>query len=86
MPIALARGARRRYALESTQNPQAFAGAMTRLANQNLAAPTRTVGGLFCCKIASANRQRLAMAANWKPPAAHRKRMKRSRLPGCLIC
>ncbi len=60
------------YALESTQNPQAFSGAMTRLANQNLADADPPAWVVFLMHSHPPIRQRLAMAANWKPRAASR--------------
>ncbi len=54
------------YALESTHNPDAFAAAMTRLANQNLAEadPEPWVVALLYSHPTIG--QRLAMAARWK--------------------
>ena len=60
------------YALESTQNPQAFSGALTRLANQNLADADPPAWVVFLMFSHPPIRQRLAMAANWKPRAASR--------------
>jgi STE24 endopeptidase len=58
------------YALESTHNPQAFAAAMTRLANQNLADADPPAWVVFLMHSHPPIRQRLAMAANWKAPGA----------------
>jgi STE24 endopeptidase len=58
------------YALAATNNPQAFAAAMTRLANQNLADadPERWVVVLLHSH--PPIRDRLAMAAGWQKPAS----------------
>ena len=58
------------YALAATNNPQAFAAAMTRLANQNLsdADPERWV--VLLLHSHPPIRDRLAMAAGWRKPAS----------------
>jgi len=55
------------YALDATQNPGAFAAAMTRLANQNLADADPPAWVVFLMHSHPPIRARLAMAANWKP-------------------
>ena len=57
------------YALDSTQNPRAFAAAMTRLANQNLADADPPAWVVFLMHSHPPIRQRLALATRWKPPA-----------------
>jgi len=59
------------YALDSTQNPAAFSGAMSRLANQNLADADPQPWVVFLMYSHPPIRQRLAMAASWKAPAGH---------------
>jgi STE24 endopeptidase len=54
------------YALESTQNPKAFAAAMTRLANQNLADADPEPWVVLLLYSHPPIRSRLAMAANWE--------------------
>jgi STE24 endopeptidase len=54
------------YALEATQNPSAFAGAMTRLANQNLADADPEPWVVFLLYSHPPIRERLAMASRWK--------------------
>ena len=58
------------YALDSTRNPQAFAAAMTRLANQNLADADPPAWVVFLMHSHPPIRQRLAMAASWQAPGA----------------
>jgi STE24 endopeptidase len=57
------------FALTATQNPAAFAGAMTRLANQNLAEADPEAWVVLLLHSHPPIRSRLAMAAAW--PAAH---------------
>ncbi len=57
------------FALRATQNPAAFAGAMTRLANQNLAEADPEAWVVLLLHSHPPIRSRLAMAAAW--PAAH---------------
>jgi len=59
------------YALDSTQNPAAFSGAMSRLANQNLADADPQPWVVFLMYSHPPIRERLAMAASWKAPAGH---------------
>jgi STE24 endopeptidase len=54
------------YALESTRNPDAFAGAMARLANQNLADADPEPWVVFLMYSHPPIRQRLALASHWK--------------------
>ncbi len=53
------------YALEATHNPQAFANAMTRLANQNLADADPEPWVVFLLHSHPPVRQRVAHAAAW---------------------
>jgi STE24 endopeptidase len=57
------------FALTATQNPAAFAGAMTRLANQNLAEADPEAWVVLLLHSHPPIRSRLAMAAAW--PGAH---------------
>ena len=57
------------YALDSTRNPAAFGGAMTRLANQNLSETDPEPWVVFLLYSHPPIGQRLAMAANWKAPS-----------------
>ncbi len=54
------------YSLESTRNPEAFAAAMTRLANQNLADADPEPWVVFLLYSHPPIRQRLALASHWK--------------------
>jgi STE24 endopeptidase len=54
------------FALTATQNPAAFAGAMTRLANQNLAEADPEAWVVFLLHSHPPIRSRLAMAAGWR--------------------
>jgi STE24 endopeptidase len=55
-----------RYALEATRNPQAFANAMTRLANQNLAEADPEPWVVFLLYSHPPIRDRVAMAAKFQ--------------------
>jgi STE24 endopeptidase len=55
-----------RYALEATHNPQAFANAMTRLANQNLAEADPEPWVVFLLYSHPPVRDRVAMAAKFQ--------------------
>ena len=57
------------YALATTQNPRAFAAAMTRLANQNLAEADPEPWVVFLLYSHPPIRERLAMASSWKGAA-----------------
>jgi Zn-dependent protease with chaperone function len=57
-----------RYALEATRNPQAFANAMTRLANQNLADADPEPWVVFLMYSHPPIRDRVAMAAKFQAP------------------
>jgi STE24 endopeptidase len=54
------------YALASTRNPDAFSGAMTRLANQNLSDADPEPWVVFLMYSHPPIRQRLALATRWK--------------------
>ncbi|MEP7357843.1 MAG: M48 family metalloprotease, partial [Anaerolineales bacterium] len=55
------------FALAATQNPAAFASAMTRLANQNLAEADPEPWVVWLLHSHPPIRARLAMAAAWQP-------------------